>query len=193
MQPPTPILDTSFLTFNSFVTLIDANNLFSRIHLFPPQRLVVFSQRPGFRRSPCLDIFEFNQDWSLHSKQRCLIEGLNYMHDFCLVPDYYIVHMTPFVKVSTWLSFKIASGWTSSGETMRHYPELPSKFFVIPRDQSHGNGIIAVDTGHFHVRYSFSCNIVFYSNDHSIVAKCIVGAICGYQFSCLRKLLIVSK
>ena len=104
---------------------------------------------------PCVDVFEFNQDWSLYSKQRCLVEGLNYMHDICMVPDYYIIHITPFVKVSSWISFKIAAGWTSSGETMRHYPELPSKFVIIPRDRSQGGPIISVDTGHFHVSCAF--------------------------------------
>jgi len=115
------------------------------------KRLIVFSQRPGLGRMPCVDVFEFNQDWSLYSKQRCLVEGLNYMHDICMVPDYYIIHITPFVKVSSWISFKIAAGWTSSGETMRHYPELPSKFVIIPRDSSQGSPIISVDTGHFHI------------------------------------------
>eukprot|EP00795_Rhopilema_esculentum_P003089 gene3089-1377_t len=114
-------------------------------------RLVCFSQRPGFRRSPCLDVFEFNEDWSLHQKQRRLIEGLNYMHDFALLPEYYIVHITPFVKVTTWLSLKIAAGWTSPGEAMEHHKDLPSKFVIIPRDPAKSDQIVTVDTGTFHI------------------------------------------
>ncbi|XP_065058302.1 apocarotenoid-15,15'-oxygenase-like [Rhopilema esculentum] len=115
------------------------------------KRLVCFSQRPGFRRSPGLDVFEFNEDWSLHQKQRRLIEGLNYMHDFALLPEYYIVHITPFVKVTTWLSLKIAAGWTSPGEAMEHHKDLPSKFVIIPRDPAKSDQIVTVDTGTFHI------------------------------------------
>ena len=74
------------------------------------------------------------------------------MHDFALLPEYYIVHITPFVKVTAWLSIKIAAGWTSPGESMEHYKDLPSKFVIIPRDPAKSDQIVTVDTGTFHVR-----------------------------------------
>ena len=110
-----------------------------------------FSQRPGLSAPPCLVIYEFNKDWSLHQKIVSRIPGLNYMHDLCLLPDYYLVHITPFVKVTAWLSFKIAAGWTSPGESMRNFPDLPSKFVLIPRDPKKSDQIITVDTEVFHV------------------------------------------
>ena len=73
------------------------------------------------------------------------------MHDLALLPEYYIVHMTPFVKVSSWINFKIAAGWSSPGEGMKLYSDMPSKFVIIPRDPAKSDQIITVDTGNFQV------------------------------------------
>ncbi len=73
------------------------------------------------------------------------------MHDFALLPDYYLVHITPFVKISFFNSFAIAAGWTSPGETMRYFPDQPSKFVLIPRNPEKKDQIVTVDTGVFHV------------------------------------------
>eukprot|EP00794_Sanderia_malayensis_P020118 gene20118-22089_t len=114
-------------------------------------RLVCFSQRPGVGTLPKLAIYEFNQDWSLHRKQTCSIEGLNYVHDFALLPDYYLVHITPFVKISAVSGFAIAAGWSSPGETMRYFKDQPSKLVLVPRDPARKDQIVTVNTGAYHM------------------------------------------
>ena len=84
------------------------------------------------------------------------------MHDFILLPEYYIVHMTPFVTVSSWINFKIAAGWSSPGEGMKHYSDKPSKFVLIPRDPAKSDQIITVDTGRFQVSLThYFCICIF--------------------------------
>lgn len=82
------------------------------------------------------------------------IPNLNYAHDFVLLPDYYLFHITPFTNISSWDAIKILGGWTSPGESMHHYPHLPSKFVVIPRNASSEAEIKFLDTGRFHVQYT---------------------------------------
>ncbi|XP_001635106.2 apocarotenoid-15,15'-oxygenase [Nematostella vectensis] len=117
------------------------------------ERIVCISVRPGFRRAPCLGIYEFDRRWRLCQKQLHHIEGLNYSHDFILLPDYYVFHMTPFVTTSMLLTVKILSGWSSPGEEMKYFPGLPSRFVIIPRTQSRlkSQGIIQVDTDPCHI------------------------------------------
>ena len=126
------------------------------LNILSLQRFVCISVRSGLRYQPSLGIYEFNKDWTLHNKQMHHIEGLNFAHDFLLLPSYYVVHITPFVKASYWLGFKIAAGWTSPGESMRYFPELPSQFVMIPRDPRKKKDIIIVDTDPCHVSYHVS-------------------------------------
>ncbi len=58
------------------------------------------SVRPGVGKPPSLALYEFGPKWELLSFQLHHIEGLNYAHDFLLLPDYYIVHMTPFAEIT---------------------------------------------------------------------------------------------
>lgn len=86
------------------------------------------------------------------------IPFLNYAHDFLLFPDYYMFHISPFTDVSMMGALKILSGWTSPGESMRHFSHLPSQFVVIPRNAKTDAEIIKIDTGRFHVRVYFTQN-----------------------------------
>lgn len=116
------------------------------------QRLVCISLRPGFSQKPSLTVYEFDRSWHLCQKQIHHIEGLNYGHDFVLLPDYYVFHMTPFVKGSWWIATKILLGWSSPGDEMRYHPELPSRFVIIPRHGSGDSaGVMFVDTEPCHV------------------------------------------
>lgn len=116
------------------------------------KRLVCISHRPGFSQRPSLTVFEFDPSWQLCQKQIHHIEGLNYAHDFILLPDYYVFHMTPFVKGSWWIQAKIMLGLSSPGEEMRYYPELPSRFVIIPRHASGDSaGVLLVDTDPCHI------------------------------------------
>lgn len=62
--------------------------------------LVLMSLRPGIERPPALALYEFGSKWELLSFQMHHIEGLNYAHDLLVIPDYYILHMTPFVEIT---------------------------------------------------------------------------------------------
>lgn len=52
------------------------------------------------KTEPSLAIYEFDRNWRLVQHQLHRIHGLNYAHDFLLLPDYYVFHMTPFVDTS---------------------------------------------------------------------------------------------
>lgn len=117
------------------------------------QRLVCLSLRPGFSQiKPSLAVYEFSCSWQLCQKQIHHIDGLNYGHDFVLLPDYYVFHMTPFVKGSWWATTKMLLGWSSPGEQMQYHPELPSRFVIIPRHKNNGDtGVMFVDTDPCHI------------------------------------------
>ena len=105
---------------------------------------------PGYK--PLLALYEFDESWNLHQHQLHSIEGLNYAHDFLLLPDYYLVHMTPFVSTDWWTVAKVLMGWSSFGGTIHYYPSLPSRFVVIPRhSRAKHQSIVQLDTEPFHV------------------------------------------
>ncbi|ORY44294.1 carotenoid oxygenase [Rhizoclosmatium globosum] len=109
---------------------------------------------PGTVRAaqpPLLVMNEYDEAWRLIQTQRHNIPGLNYSHDFLLTENYYILHMTPFVKLTASLFFKITLGLASPGETMKHYPDLPSRFVVIPRDPKKKDQIRQFDTRRVHI------------------------------------------
>lgn len=54
------------------------------------------------------------------------IKGLTYCHDFIATENYYVIHMTPFVKVTKEIALKIYLGKASFGDLMGYYPDLPS-------------------------------------------------------------------
>ncbi|XP_057315890.1 apocarotenoid-15,15'-oxygenase-like isoform X2 [Hydractinia symbiolongicarpus] len=114
--------------------------------------LVLFSLKPGvMKRRPTLQVFEFDRKWSLMKKMEMHIPDLNYAHDFLLFPSYYLFHITPFTDVGKWTAFQILSGWTSPGESMRYYPDKPSRFVVIPRDAKSEKEVICFDTDPCHI------------------------------------------
>merc|ERR550534_2875349 len=62
-------------------------------------RLVLIGFKPGTRKKPVLTIVEFDPQWNAVQKQTLHIPGLNYVHDLLVSPNWYIVQMTPFVKL----------------------------------------------------------------------------------------------
>ena len=96
--------------------------------------LVTMSARPAVGQRPAVIMFsEFDRSWTLVRQQIHHIDGLNYVHDFAMTPNYLIVQMTPFVSVQGSTPLRILSGATSPGQMMRHHPRLPSRIVVIPR------------------------------------------------------------
>ncbi|KAF4757831.1 hypothetical protein FOZ63_026250, partial [Perkinsus olseni] len=71
---------------------------------------------------------EYDQHWKHQKQITHQIPGLTYVHDFVLTPDFYIVHMTPFVSLDDFKHTKQAPGLL-----MKYHPELPSRLVVIPR------------------------------------------------------------
>ena len=139
------------------------------------QRLICIALRPGLRKPSALDIMEFDWNWKVVHKMRVNVPGLNYAHDFLLLPDYYVFHMTPFIKISQSMGFKILSGLSSAGEEMRYYPELPSRFVVIPRPEGRckDRGVVEIDTDPFHVR--LCCHLGFSYHNLCSCAVCCGG------------------
>lgn len=117
------------------------------------KRLVCMGLKPGVGSyKPTLVIYEFDERWTLLQSQVHHIQGLNYAHDFLLLPDYYVFHMTPFANMS-WMSvLKVYMGWSSPGQLLQHYPHLPSRFIVIPRHKGAKHQEIRfMDTDPFHI------------------------------------------
>eukprot|EP00118_Oscarella_pearsei_P017511 m.174087 g.174087 ORF g.174087 m.174087 type:complete len:477 (+) comp39103_c0_seq1:37-1467(+) len=138
-----------------------------------PNRLCCFSLRPHLNKPAQVDFYEFDEKWNCLASQKRSIDGLNYAHDFLLLPHYYVVHMTPFVKVSKSLALKWASGISSPGEDMKYYPDLPSRFVFIPRPNHPDptSEIISVDTDPFHI-FHFGTGYQEGSNVH-FIAVCL--------------------
>ena len=111
------------------------------------------SVRPGLGSTkPTLYLYEFDESWRLVQEQCYNIDGLNYGHDFLLLPDYYIFHMTPFVNAYLQDIIKVYTGLRGPGQLMRYHHDLPSRFVVIPRHkQAAHQDIMMMDTDPFHV------------------------------------------
>ncbi|ORX89145.1 carotenoid oxygenase [Basidiobolus meristosporus CBS 931.73] len=96
--------------------------------------LVTLSVKPGLgNEKPRLGINEYGRKWELKYNQVFNIPGLNYAHDFLLSKHFYLVHMSPFVKISRWLFYQFVLGLNSPGESMKYYADLPSRIIAIPR------------------------------------------------------------
>ncbi len=123
--------------------------------LFPflTQRLVCFGLTPGVgSREPSLAIYEYDDKWNLVQHQLHHIDGLNYAHDFLLLRDYYVFHMTPFADMTLTAALKVFTGLSSPGELMKYHSHLPSRFVVIPRHKKAPyQEVKLLDTEPFHV------------------------------------------
>ncbi len=80
---------------------------------------VVLSLRPGLHRPGRVSFNEFDRQWGLLSSHEFAIQGLNYAHDFLLTPNYFVLHMSPFVKLSKHLVMRIAMGLDSPADQMK--------------------------------------------------------------------------
>ena len=109
--------------------------------------------KPGIKSKPSLAIYEFDRCWQLLEHQMHHIDGLNYAHDFLLLEDYYIFHMTPFSPYSLKSALLVFMGLSSPGQLMAYNSSLPSRFIVIPRhSRAQHQEIRFFDTEPFHVR-----------------------------------------
>ncbi|KAF4661202.1 hypothetical protein FOL47_006784 [Perkinsus chesapeaki] len=75
------------------------------------------------------------------------------VHDFLLTPDYYVVHMTPFVSLE---DFKYTN--KAPGLLMRFHPGLPSRLVVIPRNSGTGEPVRQFDIQPCHIYHFAHCN-----------------------------------
>lgn len=103
-------------------------------------------------REPSLAIYEYDDKWNLVQHQLHHIDGLNYAHDFLLLRDYYVFHMTPFADMTLTAALKVFTGLSSPGELMKYHSHLPSRFVVIPRHKKAPyQEVKLLDTEPFHV------------------------------------------
>ncbi len=111
----------------------------------------------GGGRKPSLAIYEYDDKWNLLQYQLHHIEGLNYAHDFLLLRDYYVFHMTPFADMTLTAALKVLSGLSSPGEMLQYNSHLSSRFIVIPRHKNVPHqDIKLLNTEPFHVS-KFAC------------------------------------
>ena len=117
------------------------------------QRLVCMGMKPGVGHlPPSLAIYEFDESWKVVRQQLHHIPGLNYTHDFLLLPDYYVFHITPFASMPWTAVLKVYMGYSSPGQEMRYHPNMPSQFVIIPRHEgAKHQRVILVNTEPFHV------------------------------------------
>lgn len=80
-----------------------------------------------------LHICEFDKKWTLQHEVYHEIPGLDYCHDLAVTPSYYVVHQTPFVKVTLDMAVEVVSGKCMPGEQMRLYEDRPCRMILLPR------------------------------------------------------------
>ena len=118
--------------------------------------VIGFRARTG-KRPPTQHILEFDREWNLVKETTLNVDSVNYAHDFLLTQDYYIFHATPFVKTSTELTKLIMAGKSSPGESMKFYPDAPSRFVFIERNPKGERSIIELDTEPCHIYHYGNC------------------------------------
>jgi len=103
---------------------------------------------------------EWSRDWKLEHEVVVTLPGLNYVHDFAASPNWLIAHMSPFVSMSNEALVSIIEGKSSPGESMRYYPELPSRIVLIERYPAAGaeRRIVQLDTEPCHIYHYGHCH-----------------------------------
>ena len=89
------------------------------------------SMRPGFGKKPTLVVYEFDEQWKLLQRQIHHIDGLNYAHDFLLLEDYYVFHMTPFAGGSLKETLMIYAGLSSPGLHIKRCDEIGAALIIM--------------------------------------------------------------
>ena len=97
---------------------------------------VTCSFKPGnpvAKRGPRLSFYEWDRQMKLVRASRLELEHVHYAHDFIMTPNYYIVHVTPFIDLSMETLMEIVQGKNSPGQSMKYVPGAPSQFIMIER------------------------------------------------------------
>ena len=134
---------------------LDLRTLSAHFRLDPRQdRLCLIAFRAGLellKSKPQLRFYEYDRQWRMVKKTKVSVPGLNYAHDFVLTPSWYVAHMSPFINTSKAATIPIVKGVTSPGESLRHWPECPSKMVLIGRANGMEGRIIQIDTEPCHI------------------------------------------
>lgn len=130
---------------------------------YAKKRLVTVAFKAGNPMAPesKISFYEWSNDaeMCLESCARLTLDSVNYAHDFVLTPNWYVVHVTPFVDTTKETFKRIVKGELAPGETMRYCPELPSQFVLIERQQPE-NGqrrVIRMETEPCHIFHYANC------------------------------------
>ena len=114
----------------------------------PIRQLSIFvSFSPARMTSPpYVTFYEVNERCEVISETTAAVPHLNYVHDLCVTPSYYIVQMTPFVNVSLSKISSILQGESSPGEQLKYAPGLPCKIVLVKRpligEERRGEGVV---------------------------------------------------
>jgi all-trans-8'-apo-beta-carotenal 15,15'-oxygenase len=123
---------------------------------------VSFKQGVSFmNRKPMIQFTEFDRSWNAVRTSTASINGLNYAHDLLMTPHFYIVHMTPFVKLGKEEIKEVLTGKKLPGEQMKYFPENPSRMVLIERNLNKSINenpkIIQLDVNPFHIYHFGLC------------------------------------
>eukprot|EP01062_Namystynia_karyoxenos_P058364 TRINITY_DN49921_c0_g1_i1.p1 TRINITY_DN49921_c0_g1~~TRINITY_DN49921_c0_g1_i1.p1 ORF type:complete len:537 (+),score=191.92 TRINITY_DN49921_c0_g1_i1:77-1612(+) len=134
----------------------------------------------GFKPGPpggraALRIVEYDERWQVTRAATHRIPGLNYVHDLLVSPSWYVVQMTPFVKVSPELVKEIMTGKTTPGEQMRLYPDMPCRLVFIERSPGPGRAarVVQLDTEPCHIYHFGYCVESQCGNKLELNAACL--------------------
>jgi len=95
--------------------------------------LVLVGFKAGVKGDPVLTIVEYDKKWIMQSAVTVHIKDLDYVHDLLVTPHWYIVQMTPFVKISEENTREILKGKEFPGDQFRYEPDHPSRIIFIER------------------------------------------------------------
>eukprot|EP01059_Diplonema_ambulator_P016715 TRINITY_DN2848_c0_g1_i1.p1 TRINITY_DN2848_c0_g1~~TRINITY_DN2848_c0_g1_i1.p1 ORF type:complete len:531 (+),score=184.36 TRINITY_DN2848_c0_g1_i1:39-1595(+) len=127
--------------------------------------LCIVAFKPGLeilKAKPQVRLYEYDRAWNLVHKTKVSVPGLNYAHDFAMTPNWYVLHMTPFVNTSKKFTQAIIKGETSPGESFMYHADCPSKMVLVERRADTGATappprIIEFDTEPCHIYHFGTC------------------------------------
>jgi len=96
----------------------------------------------------------------LKHASRLQLESVNYAHDFVLTPNWYVVHVTPFIDTSLETLKEIMEGKNSPGQSMRYIPGTPSQFVLIerfPKGNEESRKVVRFHTEPCHIYHYAHC------------------------------------
>jgi all-trans-8'-apo-beta-carotenal 15,15'-oxygenase len=133
------------------------------------KRVVTVAFRPGILgKKSKITFYEFDYGMQLLQKTQLQLEGVDYVHDFLLTREFYLVHATPFID----LSDEMISSGKLPGEAMGYNPQHPSEMVLISRQEA-GRRVIRAATDPCHIYHYGTCRVAENGNRIQFDACCL--------------------